>query len=39
MTVEEDELSFTLDFTPADEENEEEAPVPIRVIRLVPVEE
>ena len=39
VTVEEDELSFTLDFTPADEENEEEAPVPIRVIRLVPVEE
>lgn len=33
-TVEEDELSFTLDFAPV----EEEAPVPVRLIRLLPTE-
>ena len=32
FTVEEDELSFTLDFTP----DKGEAPVPVRVIRLIP---
>ena len=34
FTLEEDELSFTLDFAPAGEE----APVPVRLIRLRPTE-
>ena len=35
FTVEDEELSFTLDFTPV----EDEEPVPIRLIRLIPIAE
>ena len=33
FAVEDEEISFTLDFTPV----EDEEPVPVRVIRLIPV--
>ena len=33
--IEDEELSFTLDFTPVEEED----PVPVRVIHLIPVAE
>ena len=35
FTVEDEELSFTLDFTPV----EDEEPVPVRLIRLIPIAE